>query len=176
MNKKTKEYFDIFLRYLLLILAPLGNLVVFYFIFTPLTLYLSYFLIKIFFDASVYSSYIFFGDNAISMIPACVAGSAYYLLLILNLSTPNISFKKRTFLLFSSFASFLILNSLRIFLLAVILSYNNQYFDAIHLFFWYFISTIFVIFIWFIHVKIFKIKEIPVYSDLIQLKKLLYKE
>lgn len=176
MNKKTKEYCFIFIRYFLLILAPLGNLAFFYVIFTPLTLYLSYFLINIFFDATISGNYIFFGNNVISMIPACVAGSAYYLLLILNLSTRGILIKKRIALLISSFVSFLILNSIRILLLAVILNYSQTYFNSVHLLFWYLLSTIFVVLIWFVHVKIFNIKEIPVYSDLIELKKLFYKK
>ena len=46
-----------------------------------------------------------------------------------------------------------------------------SFFDITHKVFWYFISTIFVVGIWFIEIKIFKIKEIPFYSDL----NLLYK-
>lgn len=170
-------FYSILVRYLILILAPLGNLFIFYFIFTPLTLYLSYFLIKIFFvEATIYQNFIFFGQYTISMIPACVAGSAYYLLLILNLSTPKIVFKKRILILFTSFLILLILNSLRVFILALLLNYNISYFNTAHLFFWYLLSTLFVVGVWFLEVKLFKIEEIPFYTDIIKIKKLLYKK
>ena len=42
---------------------------------------------------------------------------------------------------------------------------NSPYFDFTHLLFWYLLSTIFVVAIWFLIVKIYKIKEIPIYSD-----------
>src|SRR3989344_6427380 len=100
------------------------------------------------------------------MIPACIAGAAYFLLLILNLSTPvKSAFKRATMVLFS-FASFLIMNILRIVFLSIIFVEGYLWFDIIHKFFWYFLSTLFIVAIWFAEVKLFKIKEIPVYSDL----------
>jgi hypothetical protein len=38
-------------------------------------------------------------------------------------------------------------------------------FDSVHLIFWYFISILFIIIIWFTLVKKFNIKEIPILSD-----------
>tara|TARA_Y100000034_G_C6714689_1_gene315863 strand:- start:303 stop:536 length:234 start_codon:yes stop_codon:yes gene_type:complete len=65
-----------------------------------------------------------------------------------------------------AFAAFFILNTLRIFLLGVLFVSGSVFFDATHKLFWYIISTIFVVGIWFAEVKIFRIKEIPFYSDL----------
>jgi len=107
----------------------------------------------------------------IELIPACIAGSAYYLLFILNLSTPEIKIKKRIAMILLAFASLLAINILRIVALSAMLLQNFSIFVAAHQFIWYFMSTIFIIAIWFSEVKIFRIKEIPFYSDV----KLLYK-
>ncbi len=100
------------------------------------------------------------------MIAACIAGSAYYLLLILNLSTPGIKLKKRISMILWAFSVFLAVNILRIFLLALIFIAGYSWFDITHKLFWYILSTIFVIAIWFIEVRLFKIKGIPFYSDM----------
>jgi hypothetical protein len=44
--------------------------------------------------------------------------------------------------------------------------YGSVYFDKVHYFIWYFLSTVIVVLIWIYNVKKFKIKSIPVYSDL----------
>jgi hypothetical protein len=44
---------------------------------------------------------------------------------------------------------------------------NTSYFVSTHLLLWYFISLFFVVGIWFLVVKIFSIKDIPIYSDLV---------
>jgi len=157
---------SIFLRYLILILIAIPNLYIFYFIFTPLTIYPLYFLLNLFFDASLSQNIIQFGNSSIELILACIAGAAYYLLLILNLSTPEIRFQKRIKLILSSFLIFLALNILRIFFLSLLLFSNSVYFDITHKFFWYAISTIFVVGIWFFQVKLYKIKQIPFYADI----------
>jgi len=157
---------NIFLRYLILILIALPNLYLFYLIFTPLTIYPVYFILNIFFEASINQNIIQFSDSSIELISACIAGAAYYLLLILNLSTPKIKFKKRIKLILSSFIIFLILNILRIFLLSLLFYSGSNYFDIAHKIFWYAISTVFVVGIWFFQVKYYKIKQIPFYSDI----------
>ena len=43
--------------------------------------------------------------------------------------------------------------------------YNTALFDLMHMLFWYLFSTLIVVFVWFFTVKIFKIREIPVYDD-----------
>jgi len=171
MKTISKRFIDIFLRYLILILIALPNLWFFYFIFTPLTFYPVYFLINLFFNSSLTGNTITITNCfPIEIIKACVAGSAYYLLLILNLSTPKIKIKKRLQMAILAFASLLIINILRIFLLSMIFISGSSLFEITHKLFWYLGSVIFVAGIWFIEVKYFKIKKIPFYSDI----KLLY--
>ncbi len=173
MRNISKQFLNITIRYTILILIALPNFWLFYFIFTPLTLYPVYFLFNLFFDASIIKNFIIIGDAfSIELIGACIAGSAYYLLLILNLSTPKIKFNKRINMILISFAILLILNILRIFLLGLIFIPDYSWFDITHKLFWYILSIIFVVGIWFSEVKLFKIKEIPFYSDM----KFLYKK
>src|SRR3989344_411609 len=169
---KTGFFVDILIRYAILIILALPNFWLFYFVFTPLTVYFVYFLLNLFFNASVSGTTINIIDYVpIEIIGACVAGSAYYLLSILNLSTPNINLQKRVKMILFSFFFFLIINVLRIFLLGILLVNGSSFFDITHKLFWYIGSTLFVVGIWFAEVKCFKIKEIPFYSDI----KLLYK-
>lgn len=163
---------DILLRYIILLLIPLKNLYLIYAIFTPLTIYASYFLFNISFNAVLLpNGSIIVSGIKIDFIDACIAGAAYYLLLILNLSTPDIKLKKRLKILFLSFLVFFLLNTLRVFLLGIILIVSAPSFDITHKLFWYAGSTIFVGAIWFLEVKLFKIKGIPFYSDIKYLKK-----
>ena len=172
-----KNPLKIFIRYLIIILIAIPNLFVFYFIFTPATIYPVFGAFKILFNEVLLNSNIFQINREffIEIIPACIAGSAYYLLFVLNLSTPKIKIKKRIKMILFSFAFLLILNILRILILSLIFVYSSatsNLFDITHKLFWYFGTTIFVVLIWFIEVKTFKIKEIPIYSDI----KYLYKE
>jgi len=166
----------IFIRYLIIVLIAIPNLFVFYFIFTPATIYPVFGAFKIFFKEVLLigNTFKISGEFFIEIIPACIAGSAYYLLFILNLSIPKIKIKKRVKMILFSFSFLLILNILRILFLSLIFVYlpeNQNLFNITHKLFWYLGTTIFVVLIWFIEVKAFKIKEIPVYSDI----KYLYK-
>jgi exosortase/archaeosortase family protein len=167
MNKDSKYFLSMFLRYLLIILAALPNFAIFYFIFTPLTIYGVYFLLGLFFPVVLSETFIMFNnDFYVYIIPACVAGAAYYLLFILNMSVPNVKIHKRIFFILGAFLSFLIINILRIVILSV-LSFNDfSLFDLLHKFLWYFGSVVLTVGIWFLEVYFFKIKEIPIYSDL----------
>ena len=172
-----KNLLKIFVRYLIIILMAIPNLFVFYFIFTPATIYPVFGLFKIFFKEILLVGNTFQISNEffIEIIPSCIAGSAYYLLFILNFSIPKIKIKKRIKMLLFSFVFLLILNIFRIVILSLIFVYfpaETNLFDITHKFFWYFGTTIFVVLIWFIEVKTFKIKEIPIYSDI----KYLYKK
>ena len=157
---------EIFIRYIILVVVALPNLYLFYFVFTPLTLYPVYFLLGLFYNVSLNGVVISMGDFSIELLGACIAGSAYYLLLILNLSTPKIKFSKRIKMLSVAFISFLIINILRIFLLSIMFVSDSAWFNITHKLFWYAGSMIFVVGIWFLEVRFFKIKEIPLYSDL----------
>jgi len=172
MKKISKQFMNILIRYTILIIVALPSLWLFYFIFTPLTVYPVYFLLNLFFDSSLMGHIVLVEDTfPIELIGACIAGSAYYLLLILNLSTPKIKLKRRINMIFLSFTSLLIINILRIFLLSLVFISGSSWFDATHKLFWYLLNIIFVVGIWFTEVKFFKIKEVPFYSDM----KFLYK-
>ncbi len=166
MNRSTHEFFDIILRYALLVLLSIGNLLIFYLVFTPITVYSVFFLFNSFFTAMLNGTTIYVKLIPIEMIPACIAGSAYYLLLIFNLSTPGIKISRRLRMIFFSFLFFLIVNVLRIFLLGVMYISGSPIFDIAHKVSWYFGSVFLIMLIWFYQVKIYKVKEIPFYSDL----------
>ena len=188
---------SIILRYLLLIILGLGGLFLIYLIATPLTIYPVLNILDAQYGANLISSSttkvcdtatsmlpflsslacikttIFFKGYYASIIPACIAGSAYYLLLILNLTTP-MEKKKRVKSLFFILISFLILNILRIVIFANI--YANKGFDFFaiaHTATWYFGSTILVLLIWFGNVLKFKIHNIPVYTDVKSIARLI---
>lgn len=164
---------SIIIRYAILLIAALPNFWIFYFIFTPLTLYPVYFILSLFFDSTLLGNVIFLGNypSPIEIVNACVAGSAYYLLLIFNLSVPNIKFSKRIKMICFAFSSFLIINIVRIVLLSIIFVLKPDIFDISHKLSWYVGSIILVVGIWFIEVKKFKIKDIPFYSDVKSISK-----
>lgn len=167
---KNNFVYDIFVRYGILIL--LGFFISgIYFIFTPLTVYPVYFFLS-FLDAGTelfVQNIILYEGNYAQIIPACVAGAAYYLLAILNLTTP-MKIKKRFYSLCFLIGSFLFLNILRIVFFINIL--DSQYFDFTHITFWYFGSTILVAILWFVNVYLFKIEKRPIIEDFVNLVKL----
>ena len=172
MNKIHGQFSDIVARYLILIAVSFPSLWIFYFVFTPLTVYPVFYLLGICFDAILIKNVIIINNQVpIELIRACIAGSAYYLLLVLNLSLPKIKIRQRIKMIVMSFAALLLVNILRIVLLSFIFLESFTIFIAAHQFLWYFMSTIFVVAIWFSEVKFFKIKEIPFYSDLKFLRK-----
>jgi exosortase/archaeosortase family protein len=171
-GKKNSFIYSIFIRYLILVVVAIPSFWIFYFIFTPLTVYPVYFLLNLFFDAVLSGNVLFISipgsllpASPIEIIGACVAGSAYYLLLIFNLSIPKIDFVKRMKMIGFAFISFLFVNVLRIVILSAIFILKPEIFDISHKLSWYLGSIILVVGIWFIEVKKFNIKEIPFYSD-----------
>jgi len=163
--KEINRLVSLSLRYIFLVLIAIPNLYIFYLILTPLTIYPSFFLLDLFFNVAIQGTIIFVqGKGLIEIIPACIAGAAYYLLLVLNLSIPNIKVKQRLKMIAYAFSILLLANILRIFLLSIFSS--SELFSIAHHAFWYFLSTLFVAVIWFSEVKMFKIDEIPVYSDI----------
>jgi len=167
MKKGVASVIDIVSRYSILIISGILNTTIFYLLFTLTTIYPVYFLLKIFFDVSLSSSILLINNSfPINLIGPCIAASAYYLLLILNLSTPNIKIGKRIGILFFSFLSLLLVNILRIFSLSVLFVSGTSFFDLAHKAFWYVGSVLFVVGIWFLSVKLFKIEKVPFYSDI----------
>ncbi|MEK6859113.1 MAG: pacearchaeosortase [Nanoarchaeota archaeon] len=166
------EALSLAFRYGLLFVIGVANLLLgdsglFYVLFTQITIGpVFYFLNIIYEGVTIFGAdTVFIGGYYATIIPACVAGSAYYLLLILNMTTP-MSVKKRISCLLFVFALFLVMNIARIVLFGTLLSKGYQYFDVAHLAMWYFGSTILVAVIWFSAIFLFKIKEAPVFTDM----------
>ena len=163
MNLKNVSY--TLLRYFILLILGLSNLFLFYYIFTPLTVYPSFWILSLFSNAVLsHPNILNINNQIIEIIPACVAGAAYYFLLLLNLTT-SMSLKKRINSLLFIFLTFLAINILRISSFALLYVNGFSYFDLAHKTTWYFGSTILLILIWLLNIKIFKIKSIPIYTD-----------
>lgn len=162
---KNSDIKDLISRYAVLLILGVFNFS-FYLIFTPLTVYPVFWLTSLLDSnaALLGQNLFFFKGIYFEIIPACVAGAAYYLLLILNLST-SMKLKKRIKSLLFLLIWFLIINIIRIVYFANLAASGSSYFDISHLLFWYLGSTILVAIIWFANVKIFKINNVPIYSD-----------
>ncbi len=165
MEKEIKE---ILLRYTVgIVVAILALLIpLFYFIFRPLTVFPTVFILKIFYDVNFSLSSINIDNFNIEIIDACIAGSAYSLLFILNILTAGLSLKRRFFVFVFDAILLLLMNIIRLVIMIVLLVNNFFAFDITHKIFWYVISTAYVAFIWILTVFIFNIKTIPFVSDL----------
>ena len=162
---KDKKIYSILLRYLILLAIVAFSLPLIYAIFTPLTINLTALILDIFYNIANFKELIIINETThIYIVNACVAGSAYLLLLILNL-TIDLPTKLRIKSILYSFALLLIINILRITFLASLYHQQVPYVDFTHAIFWYGLSTLFVIAIWFLTIYRFKIKKIPIYSD-----------
>jgi exosortase/archaeosortase family protein len=170
----------------------LWGLFIIYFILTPLTLYSVYYILDYQHGASLQSSgvskicdmvtnlsniewlksiaciktTIFFKGYYATLVPACIAGAAIYLLLILNLTT-RMDVKKRIKSLIFLIITFLIINIIRITLFANIYATKGfDFFEITHRATWYFGSTVLVVLLWLLNIFIFNIREIPIYSEI----------
>ena len=160
---------SILFRYSHALLVALSSSVFSYF-FLPLTLYTSYFLLDIFYSPVILQESIFLSDIEFVFIPACAAILAYMLLLELLLLTRGISFSKGVRMFLIGSAAIFSLNILRVcFLIFVYLEYGKNYFDALHILFWNIVSVFFVVVVWIFLVEYYKIKNIPVWSDIQEL-------
>lgn len=164
---KRENNSSLLFRYLILIVLSIFGASLFYYFFLPLTKYPVYWIFDLFYNPVLKGHIIQFScEKIIEIIGPCVAGSAYLLLAILNLSTPKMKVNKRIKMIALSFGIFLIINWIRILILGFMYLNDSVYFEISHKIFWYGLNTIFVVGIWFWQVKKFKIKEIPFYSDL----------
>lgn len=163
MDKQTKKITGLFSRYLAILIIGLGNLYIIYKFLTPITIRALYAVLSVFTNPVIANNVIYLNRIGLEIVPACVAGSGFYLLLLLILSTAEIKPTTRTKAIITGFALFFILNILRILILIPLT--GSPSFETIHWIFWHLISIIFVVAVWFSVVKIYKIKEIPVYSD-----------
>jgi len=164
-----KEIREILLRYFIGMIIAVITLFIplFYLIFRPLTFWPTVWILKIFYKVSLdgFKNIAINGIN-IEFIDACIAGSAYFLLFILNILSHGLKLNRRIFIfIFDSFL-LLIMNILRLIILIVLLVHGSTAFDITHKVFWYGVSTFYVVLIWIFTVIAFKIKTIPFISDL----------
>jgi len=159
-----KYEYKLILRFLVILAFPINLL---YSIFTPLTIYPIYFFFKIInYQPELIKDFMIIGGFPLMFVSACIAASAYYLLLILILLTKDIEFK--TIIKMFILGSFLILiaNIIRVIILILILLHAGvNWFETMHLFLWRLIASVFVAFVWIILIRKYRIKSIPVYSD-----------
>jgi len=161
----NKKLILIVLRYIILLVLVLNSHLI-YKIFTPLTIYTTFIILKLFYPVIVFGNQILINQTKIiEIIPSCVAGSAYVLLLILNLFVA-IKPRQRIYSILFSFVLLFILNILRIIILSVLLVNDFEFFYITHKLIWYILSTVLVVGVWFLTAKIFAIKEIPIVSDI----------
>jgi exosortase/archaeosortase family protein len=156
MKKKKKEgdkkYLNILSRYIILAVLGFSNLIIFYKIFYPLTIYPVNFLFNLIFDSSVIGNTILILNNGcfpIEIVEACVAASAYYLLLIFNMSVPETKVKKRILMVFFAIFTLLAVNILRIFFLGLLYVLQSPLFNVIHTLMWFALSGLLISFICF---------------------------
>jgi len=155
--------FSIIVRYTLLLLFVLTN--IFSFFIPQATIKASFYVFNLFSEATLTDSTITLQGYSFEIVPACIALSAYYLLLILNLST-QMPFRKRIYSILSSLSLLFLINIFRILLFSFLFIASESLFYKAHFITWFFISSFIVFLIWIFNVKIFRIKEIPVYSDI----------
>ena len=140
---------------------------IFYIIFSPLTINSTFFLLDPFFNVIMKGNSLVFDAVTFSFIPACTAASAYLLLTVLILLTRGIDYRKGLKMFIVGSAAILIMNIVRIITLILVrLNLGKNYFDSLHLVFWYGVSTLFVVFVWITLVKLYNVKGIPVVSDM----------
>ena len=116
----NNKNFSILLRYLILLIITAFTLPLFYKILTPLTINASAALLRILYNITISNTIIIIEPRTlIQIIPACVAGSAYLLLLIFNLTVP-MKYEKRIKSILLSFLFLFTLNIIRIFFLSIL--------------------------------------------------------
>ncbi len=144
-----------------------------YLIFTPISVYSSWFLLKILgYEAIIHGSKLSINGAQFIFVEACIALAAYYLLLLLILFTKDLSLKMSAKLFLLGSLLILIMNIIRIDLLVVLfIEAGKRYFDIVHLAFWKFIAGIYVALVWILLVRKYNVKSIPIYSDLKELYK-----
>lgn len=163
MKRVDKQDLFIYGRYILILLAGMSGLSLWYFLFTEPTILATSFILSFFGETIRTGSFLVFRSRLIEIIPSCVAGSAYYLLFILAMSLHKVAVKLRVKVLLTTFISLFTINVLRITIFSFLV--DKDIFNTLHMFTWYFLSIVFVILIWFFTVRLYKVKSIPVYED-----------
>ena len=144
----------------------------FLFLFSSITIYGVYFSL-FFYNPIAEGINLTISNEVFSFVEACIAPLAYMLLWLLIMWTKDINlFTRAKMFLFGSLLIYL-MNVVRIFILIMVsLNYGVNWFERIHILFWDFTASVFVALVWIFLIKFYKIKDIPVYSDI----KYLYKK
>lgn len=144
---------------------------IFYLIFTYPTIIVSFILLKLFgYNVIKEGTSLVVNNVTLNFVEACVASSAYYLLLFLILLTKDIKLKTMIDMFLLGSIIIFIVNIIRIFILIVILlAKGYDWFNLIHLTFWYGVASVLVFLVWIYLTKKYRIKSIPVYSDVLYL-------
>ncbi len=168
--KDNYNLFYVFFRYILLLVIIIFGYNLIYIILKPLTIKITSSILDIFYNVYTnneliiinFSTYIYIAD-------ACISASGYLLLIILNLTIP-LKIETRIKSILYLFGLFFIINIGRIVFFSLLYHNKFKYTDITHVFFWYILSIFFVLLIWFVTIKKFKIKDIPIYTDLLYIK------
>lgn len=167
--RNEPNFLMMLLRYVFVLAIGFFGLKYIYVAFTPLTGYPVYYTLQLFYSQVTYNvdkvMVIIGSRDAIQLVEACIGGSAYFFLLALNFTTPMPTKTRIKSILFLVLG-FLAINIIRIDIFSALFVNRFQYFDLTHVFFWYIGSTVLVVLLWFLNTRIFKIKEIPVYTDI----------
>jgi exosortase/archaeosortase family protein len=143
------------------------------YLLTPLTLYPIYFFLSSY-NPIIQNNSILINSTALILTEPCLAILAYLLLLFLTIITPKIILKTRIKMFFLGSLLILLANLIRILILSLLIINNNiESFISLHLFLWKFVSSIYVLLIWIFLTNLYKIKTIPIYTDIKYLIKII---
>jgi len=142
-------------------------------IFYPLTIYFNYFLLKLIsYQVFIIPPYLITSENYIRFSQACAAVSAYFLLLLLIVLTKDIRFKTMIKISLLGSAMIFAVNTARILILiAVLEKYGFNTFQQTHDVLWIIFGSLLVALTWIFLARYYKIKSIPIYSDIMYLLK-----
>ena len=137
-------------------------------IFYSFTIYLPYILMKLVnYQVFIARPYLITSSNYIRFSEACAAVSAYFLLLLLIVLTKDIKLKTRIKIFLLGSVIILSVNLVRIVVLIAVL--ETQGFDAFqqtHDILWIIFGSLLVALTWIFLINHYKVKSIPIYSDL----------
>ena len=144
---------------------------IFQWLFTQITVNFVYFVLVLIKAAPVLGKYsvkntIDVYGVSVRIIELCVTASAYYTMAILTIITKDISILKRAALFLLGALLIFIMNLVRIFILIYILANNGDLFRSLHQTFWFLLSFVYVALAWILLSKVFKVENIPIYSDI----------
>lgn len=106
------------------------------------------------------------GEATVNVVKYCVTASAYYLLTILCIITMGIALWKRILMFLIGTALIFGMNIARIVVLIIILINNQEVFKPAHFIFGLLLSIGYVALIWVLLSLLFKVKTVPVLSDI----------